>query len=74
MRKIVQLAVSVGDLYVVCADGTLWKRSENVGEWQHIEGPPEGKLDQKELTLEEQAERLRQKGGRQMVIGKGKQT
>ena len=85
MRKISQIEVDGGQLFALCEDGTLWVRSQewvpNVttntgawvyGPWMPIAGPPEGEpVIREEMSLEEQAEALRQAGGRGMIIGRG---
>jgi len=77
MRQISQLVVTAGGrLYALCPDGTLWTAGPfEMGhpEWEQIETPPEGnRLAERELTLEEQAEKLKEKHPQRMVIGPGK--
>jgi hypothetical protein len=85
MRKIKQISVSGKTVYALCEDGTLWAGDKTceqpdpvfdphgrwlVDRWHYIEGPPEGRPPQKPLTLEEQAEALRQVGNKTFV-GRG---
>lgn len=71
MRKVTSVAADGGLIFIVCADGTLWKRLVNGdGGWTFVEGPPEGTAGGKEMTVEEAVARL-QKTGRRFVIGKG---
>jgi hypothetical protein len=77
MRKIRQLGVAnSGRLFVVCEDGSLWTAGPfEIGppEWVALEGPPEGDVFKKELTIEEVGEKLAETG-RGLIVGKGKKT
>ncbi len=77
MRRIKQIAVDEKVVYALCEDGTMWtcvrafKASGWVhSDWQHNDGPPEGRPDYKETTLEDIAEKLRVDGG-QTFVGRG---
>jgi hypothetical protein len=63
-------------LFALGEDGTMWSRircaeSGDWEPWEFIEGPPEGRPDYKQPTLEEQAESLRVQGGSQTFVGRG---
>jgi len=81
MRKVKQIAVTESaetelmhwtiTIFALCEDGTIWRRENETEKWIFIEGPPEGKPDYHEPTLEEMAEHLRNKGGNQTFVGRG---
>ena len=78
MRRVTQIELTSTRMYAVCDDGTLWfspavAEHEWQPDWKPLVRPPDGKADVVvEKTLEEQAEEIAARGGRQMVIGKGK--
>lgn len=81
MRTVKQIAVEGDRLFALADDGTMWTRQRSAdiagwdakesGDWAFIEGPPEGRPDYQEPTLEEQAEKLRSQGGSQTFAGRG---
>jgi hypothetical protein len=79
MRPLRQIFISKdAQIFALAEDGTFWTAmfgSEIAAQklnWRQLNGPPEGNHLKPELTLEEQAERIRKKGGRKMLINRGK--
>jgi hypothetical protein len=75
MRKVKEIiTLRSGEIMAVCEDGTLWWAQwsgEGDPVWKSIEAPPEGERKKQPETPEETVERLRESGGRGLIIGRG---